>query len=135
MFEKDLEYTKKANLKTIVTEELDMSKEVSREMLQVDEIENEDNVSEEVLPVINKIEDKYKENFTLMLYDGKTTIEEKEEDNKKITIIKVNYKELQNLGIDYIITKRNLKIECPYINLEEEKIISDKYIIYKVIND
>lgn len=135
MFEKDLEYTKKANLKTIVTEELDMSKEVSREILQVDEIKNEDNVSEEVLPVINKIEDKYKENFTLMLYDGKTTIEEKEEDNKKITIIKVNYKELENLGIDYIITKRNLKIECPYINLEEEKIISDKYIIYKVIND
>ena len=65
----------------------------------------------------------------LKIVKTESKIELKSEDSIEILL---NYNDVQKLGIDYILTRKNLKIEIPEMNVEEIDIIGSE-IIYKVI--
>lgn len=78
---------------------------------------------------------KYEEVFNryhhieLEIVDSETKVSLKSEDSVEI---KLNYKDLSKIGVDYIITRKNLKIEIPEIEVEELNVVGTE-IIYKVI--
>lgn len=132
--EKESKYLEDTGIKSIITESLDLNKNISKKLLDITEEsftpvapDAENNVQD--LPVIKTtLKEKYN-NIKFRIYDGETQVLQTENNQ---TIINLNYKDLNELGIDYIITKRNLKIENPYMNLEEIEILCNKFVIYKV---
>ena len=66
----------------------------------------------------------------LKIVKTESKIELKSEDSIEILL---NYNDVSKLGIDYILTRKNLKIEIPEMNVEEIDIVGTE-IIYKVLD-
>ena len=66
----------------------------------------------------------------IYIEDEETSLELVAEDYIRLVL---NYKDLNKLGVDYILTAVNFDIEKPYMNVELKEIIDGKYMIYKVL--
>lgn len=66
----------------------------------------------------------------IYIEDEETSLELVAKDYIRLVL---NYKDLNKLGVDYILTAVNFDIEKPYMNVELKEIIDGKYMIYKVL--
>lgn len=88
------------------------------------------NLFGEEAPKYEEIYNRYHHVELKIVEKEKSSINLKAEDYIEIIL---NYKDVSRLGIDYIWTRRNLKIEIPQMNVEEIDIVG-KEIIYKVLD-
>lgn len=78
---------------------------------------------------MEKIWNRY-HHLEIIISDIETTLALKSND---MVILNLNYKDLNKLGVKYILTAVNLDIECEYMNLNLLEVVDGKFLIYEVL--